>query len=164
MTLGWLIGTIIGSVIGGVIWGCATDAVIKNKGYDENWFWWGFFFGVIALIVAATKPEKRQDIYNIQREKRIIEEYHEKRLLQNGGWSCICGRTNPNYTGTCACGRTKNDSQTEKTKIEEAEKQIQSQKTEHSDLDELKKFKELLDMGVITQEEFDAKKKQYLGL
>ncbi len=30
--------------------------------------------------------------------------------------------------------------------------------------DELKKFKELLDMGVITQEEFDAKKKQILGL
>lgn len=30
--------------------------------------------------------------------------------------------------------------------------------------DELKKFKELLDGGVITQEEFDAKKKQLLGL
>ncbi len=29
---------------------------------------------------------------------------------------------------------------------------------------ELAKFKELLDMGVITQEEFDAKKKQLLGL
>lgn len=33
-----------------------------------------------------------------------------------------------------------------------------------SSADELKKFKELLDMGVITQEEFDAKKKQLLGL
>lgn len=30
--------------------------------------------------------------------------------------------------------------------------------------DELKKFKELLDLGAITQEEFDAKKKQLLGL
>lgn len=30
--------------------------------------------------------------------------------------------------------------------------------------DELKKFKDLLDGGVITQEEFDAKKKQLLGL
>ena len=30
--------------------------------------------------------------------------------------------------------------------------------------DELKKFKELLDMGAINQEEFDAKKKQLLGL
>lgn len=33
-----------------------------------------------------------------------------------------------------------------------------------SEADELKKFKELLDMGIITQEEFDAKKKQLLGL
>ena len=33
-----------------------------------------------------------------------------------------------------------------------------------SNADELKKFKELLDVGVITQEEFDAKKKQLLGI
>lgn len=33
-----------------------------------------------------------------------------------------------------------------------------------SSADEIKKFKELLDSGVITQEEFDAKKKQLLGL
>ncbi len=33
-----------------------------------------------------------------------------------------------------------------------------------SSADELKKFKELLDIGVITQEEFDQKKKQLLGL
>lgn len=30
--------------------------------------------------------------------------------------------------------------------------------------EELKKYKELLDSGIITQEEFDAKKKQLLGL
>lgn len=30
--------------------------------------------------------------------------------------------------------------------------------------EQLKEFKELLDSGVITQEEFDAKKKQLLGL
>ena len=33
-----------------------------------------------------------------------------------------------------------------------------------SSAEELKKFKELLDMGILTQEEFDAKKKQLLGL
>jgi|GEM_PF-1249943 len=33
-----------------------------------------------------------------------------------------------------------------------------------SNADELKKFKELLDSGIITQEEFDQKKKQLLGL
>ena len=33
-----------------------------------------------------------------------------------------------------------------------------------SNADEIKKYKELLDSGIITQEEFDAKKKQLLGL
>lgn len=33
-----------------------------------------------------------------------------------------------------------------------------------SNAEEIKKFKELLDMGAITQEEFDAKKKELLGL
>lgn len=36
--------------------------------------------------------------------------------------------------------------------------------TAFSSADEIKKFKELLDLGVLTQEEFDAKKKELLGL
>ncbi|MBR1968808.1 MAG: SHOCT domain-containing protein [Clostridia bacterium] len=36
--------------------------------------------------------------------------------------------------------------------------------TTNSAADEIKKFKDLLDAGVITQEEFDLKKKQLLGL
>ena len=36
--------------------------------------------------------------------------------------------------------------------------------TTQSNADELKKYKDLLDQGIITQEEFDAKKKQLLGL
>lgn len=36
--------------------------------------------------------------------------------------------------------------------------------TQVSSADELKKYKDLLDAGIITQEEFDAKKKQLLGL
>lgn len=35
---------------------------------------------------------------------------------------------------------------------------------EESVADEIRKFKELLDDGIITQEEFDAKKKELLGL
>ena len=48
--------------------------------------------------------------------------------------------------------------------VENLSKNQDSQQTKLSDADELKKFKELLDSGVITQEEFDAKKKQLLGL
>lgn len=54
-----LFGYLIAVVIWGLIWGFATKKVIENKGYTENWFWWGFFFGFIALIVALTKPDNR---------------------------------------------------------------------------------------------------------
>lgn len=42
--------------------------------------------------------------------------------------------------------------------------QIKSNSTNTSNADELKKYKELLDSGVISHEEFEAKKKQILGL
>ena len=41
--------------IQGSIWGWAVNKIVENKDYRENWFWWGFFFGIIALIVALTK-------------------------------------------------------------------------------------------------------------
>ena len=46
----------------------------------------------------------------------------------------------------------------------QAETTVIKQEIPQSNADELKKYKELLDTGVITQEEFDAKKKQLLGL
>lgn len=33
---------VIYGLIWGIIWGVATNKVIENKGYYENWFWWGF--------------------------------------------------------------------------------------------------------------------------
>ena len=56
-----------------------------------------------------------------------------------------------------------------KAAFEEYQKQAETMEQNHNSVpvsaaDELKKFKELLDMGAISQEEFDAKKKQLLGL
>ena len=52
--------------------------------------------------------------------------------------------------------------------LRQDEKKVESKPIEPvakiSDADELKKYKELLDSGIITQEEFDQKKKQILGL
>ena len=52
--------------------------------------------------------------------------------------------------------------------VGEAVPQVVTQKEEVTEkpgnIEEIKKYKELLDMGAITQEEFDAKKKQLLGL
>ena len=48
---------------------------------------------------------------------------------------------------------------------EQADKKtFSNSQTVYSSADEIAKFKKLLDDGVITQEEFDAKKKQLLGL
>ena len=49
-------------------------------------------------------------------------------------------------------------------KKKQLEKSTRQQKEHTSAADELLKFKQLLDMGAITQEEYDAKKKQLLGL
>ena len=52
-----------------------------------------------------------------------------------------------------------------RTKIEEIKNTpVGTSVQQASPAEELKKFKELLDMGIISQEEFDAKKKQLLGL
>ncbi len=45
-----------------------------------------------------------------------------------------------------------------------ANSQSQTIEVKSDEADQLKKYKDLLDSGVITQEEFDAKKKQLLGL
>ncbi len=52
----------------------------------------------------------------------------------------------------------------EQYQAEEAKQAVPTGSSVSSAADELKKFKELLDMGIVTQEEFDAKKKQLLGL
>lgn len=96
---------ITAAVVWGVIWGYASKAVIKGKGYDkktaDSWTWWGFFFGIIAFLVAMSKPA---------------------------------------YNAPSAS----------------------SPRSNISNADELIKYKSLLDSGVITQEEFDAKKKELL--
>ena len=51
-----------------------------------------------------------------------------------------------------------------KSKIRELKNPSQTVIATASTADELKKFKDLLDAGIITQEEFDAKKKDLLGI
>lgn len=83
------------------IWGWAVNRVIENKGYRENWFWWGFFFGIIALIVALTKPNIPRTASNTGYYKG----YGIKTTNIPGGWKCThCGAVNAGYVGTCGCG------------------------------------------------------------
>ncbi|MDD6678054.1 MAG: SHOCT domain-containing protein [Firmicutes bacterium] len=65
------------------------------------------------------------------------------------------------YNRCPACNST---NITEMKKGEVAQPQSNTTAPAVSPVEEIKKYKELLDMGIITQEEFDTKKKQLLGL
>lgn len=43
---------IFGFIIWGSIWGIATQSIGNSKGIS-GCFWWGFFLGIIGLIVVA---------------------------------------------------------------------------------------------------------------
>lgn len=158
-------------IIQGLVFGFATQSIIENKGYYENWFWWGFFFGILAVLVALSKPESRAydssnidyltgvaDTFSVERDKK-----YTSKVIEAGGWKChFCNRTNPSYTGTCACGRTKEDTQNFETARIQQMNEIKQKTNREDSLDKLKKLKELLDMGALTQEEFDLKKKELL--
>ena len=157
----------------GIVWGCVTQKVIDNKGYDDNWFWWGFLFGVFALIVACTKP---QNTYTPSNEPSIYDRYmaskaeKESQPIISNTWRCSCGRINPAYVGTCVCGTSQHKLKKEQEDIARAKKQAEQEKMnqehrEQNRLDNLKllkEYKELLDSGIITQEEFDQKKSELL--
>lgn len=175
-------GYLIGAIIGGIIWGFATNAVIENKGYSENWFWWGFFFGFIAFIVACTKPECRRDqsyesTYSYSDTMNFLQgKQSEASRQSNGSWQCRkCNAWNPSYTGTCSCGRSKSENDELARKIKEREdaekkaKELATQQaqakimTESEKADALLKYKGLLDAGVLTEEEFNKKKAELLS-
>ncbi|MBQ4426605.1 MAG: SHOCT domain-containing protein [Oscillospiraceae bacterium] len=149
-----------------LIWGFATRSIVINRGYDEEgttWFWFGFFFSLIALIIALTKPEKKREndftsSYSPQVEYNT--RLSNQRTLNEGGWKCDCGSVNSYYVTSCGCGRTKAQIlQKEREANRQAE--VASGK---SPAEQIKELKQLLDEGIITQDEFDYKKKQLLEL
>lgn len=140
MTTYFIIGVIV-SVIMGCIWGAVTAAINEHKGYDGG-FAWGFFLGLIGVIVVASRAPyvRPQPVY--------------KPMTITSGWVCTCGRTHDNYVSSCVCGNTKRDAlQGKKTE----------QNPESSKINTLKEYKKLLDEGIITQEEFDQKKTEILS-
>lgn len=41
----------------GVLFGAAARRAMADMGYSEDWFWWGFFFGALALLATLCKPD-----------------------------------------------------------------------------------------------------------
>ena len=67
---------LLGTIIWGIVWGIVVNKVVENKGYQENWFWWGFFFGIFALIIALTK----QNITSTNHSAKDVAQVNEERM------------------------------------------------------------------------------------
>ncbi len=152
----------------GLVFGCITQAMSEEKGYETG-FAWGFWLGIIGIIVVACKPDMRllHSYADYNKNSYLSDAAEEKRkqeTISSGGWICQqCGRTNQSHTGTCACGLTKNENGSFlKKQMEEKEIRYKDER-ELVDIQKLKAYKDLLDSGVISQEEFEKKKNQLLN-
>ena len=168
----------------GVIVSCVFGTITKNinesKGYCGG-FAWGFWLGVIGIIVVSCKQPNN---YTYQRESIIrnpAPPVSVNEVPPPGGWKCICGRGNAAYVSSCACGRSKSEVlQGAKKEISSITDNISAKKERSSTADSIsakkenssitdnistiREYKKLLDDGIISQEEFEAKKKQLLDL
>lgn len=160
-----IFGLCIG-IIQGCIFGFATQTVIDNKGYYENWFWWGFFFGLIPLIVAIAKPQNTyRSPYRGGGLYQSADDLYKKQMLAEGGWKCACGKVQAAYVSTCSCGKSRRELLEPQINKKQEEIELRAKATaEISNAAAIREYKELMDAGIISQEEFEAKKKQLLGL
>ena len=159
-------------VIHGVFWGIMTQGVADRKGLGSNWFAWGFFLGMVGYILASNEEDRLHKTYTgvsqeaaglSKKQTRYVPSYTQLRnnsqtVVQNDFWTCTCGRVNASYISTCACGRMK-----EITAPSKIEKQTDEEQ-ELKNFALIRELKGLLDDGIITEEEFDLKKKQLLGI
>ncbi len=159
----YILGYIIGLLIWSVIWGCITQHVNESKGYYGG-FAWGFWLGLIGLIVVACKPtvpsstyqsssygksdyDDRLSAFAREKENKVIGDS----VLSSGGWRCVsCGRSNYDYVTMCPCGQSKDENSI-----------LQGKSREEV---EIEKAQKMLDKGIITQEEYEAKRKKILGI
>ncbi len=53
------IAYLIGYLVVGVICGFITKAITNNR-CMEGGFWWGFFLGIIGIIIVAVRPNDKK--------------------------------------------------------------------------------------------------------
>lgn len=180
--VGYCIGLIIGAVISGLI----CDKILANKGYEReenHGFLLGFFLGWIGVIICICKKnlykEQMMKISymnsNYPPQGQYNNTYHQpqqqSRTLfkgdaeSNDGWTCVCGARNKDYEGTChRCGKSKHEQKEARAAIQTAVDQRKITTSADDTAQQIKDYKKLLDDGLITEEEFTAKKRSILGI
>lgn len=141
----YAIGALIGYIIMLCIFGAISKHINESKGYYGG-FAWGFWLGIIGIIVVACRPENRSSYIH-------MDDYAH--MDYENEWKCYaCGRINQNYVTTCLCGCDKNGKSTLPVP--------ESKSGTGNVMSELKKYKEMLDAGLITDEDYENKKKELM--
>lgn len=128
----------------------------------------GALFGPAGAVVGATTKKKK----STTTEKQLLDSMYVRILLDNKEFTSVTIEiTHPyNNIGIGSDGHDRMRSDAEEIIARLRKMKLDSSINEESaDIslsvaDEILKFKQLFDMGVITQEEFEAKKKQLLTL
>ena len=76
-----LIIFIISYTFFGIIWGLVTQSIGKSRGH-QNCFWWGFFLGLIGLIVVVCLNPKINNQNNLFDNIDALDKL--QRLKENG--------------------------------------------------------------------------------
>ena len=157
--MGTTIISLVITIIVGCLWGAATYTINENKGYYNNGFWWGFWLGLIGLIVVLCKPDARTNYYETY---GYPSQYGNK--IPEGGWKCTCGTIHSSYVTSCSCGKSKREVLNPTPAPKPQPRAVASpEEMERKTIALLQEYKKLLDSGVLTQEEFDLKKQQLLS-
>ncbi len=149
----------IGVAIWAVVWGAITSHMSRKKGYGSfSGFLWGFFLGIIGVIIVGLKDDKN----NPWMDREEVEKDNERFFKEHDGWECpCCTRLHGPLEKSCICGFSLNDEKV----IEEDEKiKEKIAKTAENEAEIIAKYKKMFDDELITEEEFKEKKKQILGL
>jgi len=153
-------------ILRGLIYGVATNKVLLYRGYVyDDWFLAGFLFGIVPLLVAMSRPDNNANYIKSIKAKKTIT------TSPDTNWKCKkCRKINPGYTGTCSCGNSREENDAPlKALLErreaEARALVNEKLKQDSELDNLltlSAYKDLMDKGVITKEDFEQKRKELL--
>lgn len=109
-----MVGIMLVYAIQGIIFGAITRYVAQSKGYDGG-FWWGFFLGIIGLLVVGFRPNQTTQ------PAAVTNSAYWDNLQGNGNppdtrhamWRCVCGTENPVTLSYCTrCRRTRKEADT----------------------------------------------------
>lgn len=179
---------LIGYLISGVIFGLITKYVAESKGYDGG-FWWGFFLGIIGLLVVGFRPN-----INTTETTNYAPRYggpsssmsSSSNTSSSGTWVCECGASNSNSLNYCLrcrrdrsavnyqpkitcphCGAQNRSTNTEcfachKPLKDEPVKEKETT-SEPNNIELIQQLSKLHEQGILTDEEFQSKKANILS-